>query len=1047
MRLTIAHKLSLSAILLVLFSAGTVGGLFYKKTTALLVEQAVEDIGGDIRSAASRLQANIDAQRKDTLALSGTPPIQGMLRALNADEFDAQGGSSYQQWRQRLEAIFRTFLKSKPDYRQVRFIDKSGRERVVVLREDDKIIALNDEQFQNKAHRSYVRDTLKLPSGTVFLSEINLNREHGVVSVPHQEVLRSATPVYSELDESVAGLIIVNAEIGPALRKIQADIQDESVNIFITNDHGGFLLHPEMRKAYGFDLGKRYRVQEDIPQLAPLYLPDNGESSSILLPADTGDSHVVSFTKIPFDPDRLNRFIAVGITVPYDHIVAKQTDVLSDVQNLAWVLVLVATALAVFFSYRLSLPIKNITQVMDDYTHKRATKVAMPVNKNDEIGVLARSYKNLIDQVEEAQANLREMNQNLESMVDERTQALETSEIRQRSIIQSMADGLITIDEKGIVSMFNLAAEKIFGYQADEVIGQNVKMLMPEHFRFEHDDYLARYHQVGDGNGNVVGPRREVEGQRKDGSSFPMDVSISEMTVNSQKVFIGGVRDITDRKLIDKLKNEFISTVSHELRTPLTSIRGSLGLINSGAMGELPEQTKELLVIAGNNTERLLLLINDILDIQKIESGQITFSFRPLEIMSFVEQAIIENKAYGEQHGVEFVIRNRVADCNVMADRDRLMQILSNLLSNAAKFSPKGETVEINVARHAGRILRISVTDHGPGIPEAFQPKLFDKFTQSDSSDTRQKGGTGLGLNITKALIERHGGRIDFVSRKGFGTTFIVELAELIDNPQDKGNAPRQLAGDRSSCVLIIESDPDIAALEQRILAEAGFHSDIAANIFQARKKIKEKADKLKVIILASSLTGHDENSFLDELHEAKETNNIPVVLVSAKIDDAKRDLNGAAIGVIDRLQKPIDPDRLIKLVKQFISLDYRPRVLHVEDERDVHTLVSMMLEKDCDLSWTTTFEDSVKMLEAEDFDLVLLDIGLPDGSGLDLLEIIEQREIPPSVVIFSAYDVAQDYANKVSAVLEKSKTDNLKLAEVVNQVINQRTTPDSEAP
>lgn len=1041
MKFSIVHKLSFSSVFIMLFSAAVVGGVFYIKTTNVLVEHALDDISVKIHNAGSRIKQHIDTQREDTLFLASTPPIQGILRSLNAKGYDEEEKSSYQQWIKRLESIFRTMLGSKSGYLKIRLIDKSGQEMVVVGHEGNKFITTKGNQLQNKAHRAYVRKTLKLPVGKVYLSEINLNREYGKVSEPHQEVLRTATVIHDNRNSKIAGLLLVTAEIGSKLRKLQSEIDfikeehDVFHRTYITNAQGDYLLHPDKTKTYGFDLGKRFRIQDDMPHLAKLFLPGNKDEHLILRTEDIDNRNVANFIKIIFDGDHPEHFITVGVTKRYDDIVKAESEVLNDVLILAMLLAIPVLMLAIYYAYRLAQPIKQITQVMDDYTHHRETNVNMPVNQNDEFGLLAKSFKNMVDQVEEAQINLEQMNQNLEVKVAERTQALEVSEMRQRSIVDNIVDGLVTINDKGIVASFNPAAEKIFGYSSKEVIGNNIKMLMPEPFHSEHDGYLNNYHQTR--YKKIIGIGREVEGQRKDGSIFPLDLAVGEVLIAGERLFTGVVRDITERKQMDKMKNEFISTVSHELRTPLTSIRGSLGLVSGGAVGELPEQAKEMLKIAGNNTERLLLLINDILDIQKIESGQMAFKFQSLELMPFLEQAVAENAAYGDQHGVKFVITKALENARVFADKDRLMQVMANLLSNAAKFSPGGEVIEISVAQRHDDCVRISVTDHGAGIPEEFQPKLFEKFTQSDSSDTRQKGGTGLGLSITKVIVEKHGGIIDFISQIGVGTTFFIELPELMGEIIANDNdSPRQLRGEHLPCVLIVEDDADVAALLKRMLAQAGYNSDIAYDANQARDQLRNKPDQYKAITLDLMLPGEDGLSLLEDLRREAATHDIPVVVVSVKADEGKRELNGGAIGVVDWLSKPIDQSRLMDAVKQAAGSSNMPRVLHVEDETDVHKVVSTMLRDHCELSWTTTFAASKDILEREEFDLVLLDIGLPDGSGLDLLETIEKRVIPPRVVIFSAYDVTQEYADKVSAVLVKSKTDNNRLAEIINSVI-----------
>lgn len=235
------------------------------------------------------------------------------------------------------------------------------------------------------------------------------------------------------------------------------------------------------------------------------------------------------------------------------------------------------------------------------------------------------------------------------------------------------------------------------------------------------------------------------------------------------------VLEIRERKRAEKIKQEFTSTVSHELRTPLTSIKGSLGLIRSGVAGQLPDKLQSMLDIAYSNCDRLVLLINDILDMEKLEAGMMNFHLQPMQAISLVEEAIKANKGYGDEHGVTFVKTTMEEDSLVYGDKDRLMQSLSNLMSNAAKYSRQGEQVELSVTREGDKI-RIAVKDFGIGIPESFQKNIFQKFSQADSSDTRQKGGTGLGLSITKAIVERHGGEIGFQSEAGVGSTFFFTL-------------------------------------------------------------------------------------------------------------------------------------------------------------------------------------------------------------------------------------------------------------------------------
>jgi signal transduction histidine kinase len=235
-------------------------------------------------------------------------------------------------------------------------------------------------------------------------------------------------------------------------------------------------------------------------------------------------------------------------------------------------------------------------------------------------------------------------------------------------------------------------------------------------------------------------------------------------------------RDITAQLEAERLKKEFTSTLSHELRTPLTSIIGSLQLINSGVMGEVEKEIAELTLVAERNGQRLLDLINDILDIERIESGKLNLAPEVLRVDEVVRESMVLNKAFGERFRVRFESHGDMAGRQVHADRKRLLQVMTNLLSNAAKFSPEGSVVEISTEDAAGGNVRIAVHDRGSGIPEGFRPRIFDRFTQADSTASRQKGGTGLGLAICKRLIELMHGRIGFDDRPGGGTTFWFEL-------------------------------------------------------------------------------------------------------------------------------------------------------------------------------------------------------------------------------------------------------------------------------
>lgn len=349
------------------------------------------------------------------------------------------------------------------------------------------------------------------------------------------------------------------------------------------------------------------------------------------------------------------------------------------------------------------------------------------------------------------------------------------SESRIRAIIDTTTDGIITISVKGIIDTFNPAAEAVFGYTAEEIKGQNISRLMPDPYREELLRCLQRY--IHKGQSRWMGKEREILGLRRDGSEFPMEFNMNEMLTGAS-MFTCVVRDISERKKIENIKDEFISTVSHEIRTPLTSIRGSLSLlVNEQASHMTAEQKAAMLNIAQNNSERLLLLIDDLLDIQKIESGRMQYHFTECEVGPFLDTAITINQPYGDQYQVKFVTTDNLVDTWIDADHDRLMQVMSNLLSNAAKFATQRNQVEVSAQRRSGKI-RFTVTNYGSPIAKEFRDKVFDKFTQADASDTRRTSGTGLGLSISRAIIDAHHGTINFTSSEHEGTSFFFDLPE-----------------------------------------------------------------------------------------------------------------------------------------------------------------------------------------------------------------------------------------------------------------------------
>jgi signal transduction histidine kinase/integral membrane sensor domain MASE1 len=347
-----------------------------------------------------------------------------------------------------------------------------------------------------------------------------------------------------------------------------------------------------------------------------------------------------------------------------------------------------------------------------------------------------------------------------------------------KTVLENLNEGILVFDEHGTMTMSNRAAREVHVRIAGRQVANGRWM---EQYELREADGLTsitpellpreralRGETVRDYELVAIAPERT-----------PVSLMVtSQPLVNAEGNHSGAitlVRDISDAKRADRLKREFVSVVSHELRTPLTSIRGSIGLVAAGATGELPPKAKQLLEIAYRNTDRLSALIDDILDIEKIEAGKAQLTLRRTQLSPLLELAMEANAGYATSCEVSLQLHHPFPAVEVNVDANRLLQVMANLLSNAAKFSPRGGRVDVTVTLRAGRV-RVCVRDNGPGIPADFREQIFQKFSQADGSDTRSKSGTGLGLAISKALIERMHGTIDFESQPGCGASFFFEL-------------------------------------------------------------------------------------------------------------------------------------------------------------------------------------------------------------------------------------------------------------------------------
>ncbi len=389
---------------------------------------------------------------------------------------------------------------------------------------------------------------------------------------------------------------------------------------------------------------------------------------------------------------------------------------------------------------------------------------------------LARSHYKLQEQVNQQTQHLQDINERLSDELERRAEievALRSSEWRMKNAQRIAKIGNWYRDLKTNEITWSDEQYRIFG-------------LDPEKDRITYDKLRKMVHPDDRAKFESIASRTVEQGQihqleyriiRADGEERILrnENEIIRSESGENIALHGIIHDVTEQYEIERLKSEFVSTVSHELRTPLTSIRGSLGLVASGAVGEISEPAQELVELASNNTERLIKLVNDLLDLEKSQAGKLEYAFDQVNIGQLVADAVRANQGYAEEFSVSFVMMGNLSDVYVYADASRLTQVMANLLSNAAKFSPPGGQVEVSVEQRGNQVC-VGVRDYGDGIPKEYYEMVFVRFIQVDSSDTRNVSGTGLGLSIAKSIIERHSGRIYFESEMGVGSTFYFEI-------------------------------------------------------------------------------------------------------------------------------------------------------------------------------------------------------------------------------------------------------------------------------
>ncbi len=566
----------------------------------------------------------------------------------------------------------------------------------------------------------------------------------------------------------------------------------------------------------------------------------------------------------------------------------------------------------------------------------------------------------------------------------------------------------------------NPAMTALTGYSLQELTQLSYWDLTPERYAEAEQQQLTALTQTG-----RYGPYVK-EYRHKNGDLIDIELNGVLFSDGEGESYIWTIiQDIREIKRIEKLKDDFVSTVSHELRTPLTSIGGSLGLVLGGASGELSPKAEKLLRIAYKNSQRLNLLINDLLDIEKLVAGKMEFDEAEVALLTLLKDAVAQIQPYAQQYQVSIKMQ-AAENRDLWIDPSRIQQVLTNFLSNAIKFSPKGGEVLLS-SEIIGQRLLIAVRDNGPGIAQIDQHRLFKRFSQLEQASDKAKSGTGLGLAISREIILKAGGEVGVSSEQGQGATFWFEL------PLQQSFS-KELTED---AILVIEDDADTAHLLGEFLKAEGYSNDWAPDIKTAMQQLAKR--QYAAITLDLKLKGENGADFFLRLRDNPATASLPVLIISAYIEQGQLQL-AAIANAVDWIEKPVRPEvlslKLGQLLSELPRQDRAHRILHVEDDQDIVTIMRFQLEKMSEYHAVGSLAEAQKILQQK-FDLVLLDLGLPDGDGIDLLGTISATQDDIPVVIFSAQDVAIDNKSRVKATFSKSQINTEVLAKYLKNILN----------
>lgn len=718
--------------------AAIVGFANYMRISKIALNAAVDQIAGDTRELALRFDNYYQQMINDAYIVSYTPPIQGFIRTLPNNGIDPLDGSTSTLWKKRLETIFKSVMKERPYYTKMRYIEfaNNGQELVRVLRTGDKLEGTPLDELQTVGDEDYLKNAKNVKKGLVHISDVNFNREHGRIDPSMLLTQRVIVPIQSDTTGELFGVIIINVNYIELL-KLAFETLAPPWKTYIVNHNGDHLVYyPETKSVKFFYSQNEYaQLPKEIRDIEKL-----NKNESLLVTNQSIYYLVRYFTS----PNSNDNFLDVVVEEPKAKALAEVYTIQNDTIYILGLLILIAVILGAYYGHLITKPLHQLATKISQMSTLNE-EIDLPISSNDEIGMLATSLKKAID-------------------------ASKESEARYKAILEDANDSIVITNQNGFIESCNPASEKLFGYTTEELNGLHITTLVSN---MEITDTTHENAPKGITN-------TETEGKRKDGSTFPVELTFSTINTKNNEIFTLTMRDNTERKkneeilksyteALEESNNEldqFAYVASHDLKAPLRVIDNASRWLEEDLADKVDEESKENLKLMQSRVSRMERLLEDLLEYSRIGrkvDKRFSEKISGDELMQNILGLLSPPEGFSISANEEFK--------SIQAMKMPLEQILLNLISNAIKHHDKEKgSIKVSVSENENEFT-FRVQDDGPGIPEKFHKQIFQMFQTLQPRDKVE--GSGMGLAMVQKHIETAGGTLRIESEEGKGSTFI----------------------------------------------------------------------------------------------------------------------------------------------------------------------------------------------------------------------------------------------------------------------------------